>query len=279
MEHIYFVKNGKYMLPGVLLSIGAVAWLVLQTASMGTFAGLFMTVWLSGWTIGVTSLLVAACKAWKAVLQKTDLGPPTLVNGRPAGSVAAAVVVSLFAIPFVGFECVGAAMLYKAAGIPTFIFVMAIIGVNVLFHFLLRAPTQAGRRILDHIDGFKMFLKEVDGERIRRMGGGPTKTAQLFERMLPYAVAVDMEHKWAQQFTQVLAQAATSTSSSGVSYCPTWYSGNGFNSLSAQSFTDSFAGSFVGAVASSSTVPGSSSGAGWSGASGGGGGGGGGGGW
>jgi len=279
MENIYFVKNGKYMLPGVLLSISAVAWLVLRTASLGTFAGLFMTVWLSGWTVGVTSLLVAAYKAWKAVLQKTDLSTPALVNGRPVGSLAGAVVVSLFAIPFMGFECMGAAMLYKAAGIPTFISVMALLGANVLFHFLLKAPTPAGRRILDHIDGFKMFLSEVDGDRIRRMGGGPAKTPQLFDRLLPYAVAFDMEHKWAQQFAQVVAQAATSTSGSGISYCPTWYSGNGFNAFSAQSFTDSFAGSFVGAVASSSTVPVSSSGAGGGGASGGGGGGGGGGGW
>jgi len=279
MENIYFVKNGKYMLPGVLLSIAAVAWLVLRTASLGTFAGVFMTVWLSGWTVAVTGLVVGAYKSWKAVLQKTAVGTTAFVNGRPVGSVGGAVAMTLMALPFLGFECMGAVILYKTAGIPTFVSVMALIGTNVLFHFLLKAPTQAGRRLLDHIDGFKMFLNEVDGDRIRRMGGGPAKTPQLFERMLPYAVAFDMEHKWAQQFTQVLAQAAAASSSSGPSYCPTWYSGNGFNTFSAQSFTDSFAGSFVGAVASSSTVPGSSSGAGGGGSSGGGGGGGGGGGW
>jgi hypothetical protein len=280
MENIYFVKNAQYMVPGVLLSIGTVAWLVLSTASVETVVGLFMTVWLTGWTVGVTMLLVTAYKAWKSVIQNKGQTASGFALGVPSlGALPAAVFVTLFAIPFLAGECFGAAMLYKNAGVPTFVSVMALIGANVLFHFLLKAPTQAGRHLLDHIDGFKMFLSEVDGDRIRRMGGGPGKTPQLFERMLPYAIAFDLEHNWAQQFSQILAQAASSPSSSGVSYCPTWYSGNGFNAFSAQSFAEAFTGSFVGAVASSSTVPGSSSGSGGGGSSGGGGGGGGGGGW
>jgi hypothetical protein len=38
------------------------------------------------------------------------------------------------------------------------IFLFAGIALHVLFHWLLKAPTVAGRRLLDQIEGFKMFL-------------------------------------------------------------------------------------------------------------------------
>jgi hypothetical protein len=65
---------------------------------------------------------------------------------------------TLFSIPFLAGEGFGAYALYKFSGIPVFISVMLMLGGNVLFHFLLRAPTTAGRQLLDRIDGFKMFL-------------------------------------------------------------------------------------------------------------------------
>ena len=53
-----------------------------------------------------------------------------------------------------------------------------------------------------------MFLTAVDADRLQTIAR-PDKTPQLFERFLPYAFALGVEHAWAQQFSQVLAQAAT----------------------------------------------------------------------
>jgi len=131
---------------------------------------------------------------------------------------------------------------------------------------------------MDRVDGFKMFLKAVDADRLRTMAP-PAKTPQLFERFLPYALALGVEHAWAEQFSKVLAQAATAGSAGGnTSYSPSWYAGSGFDSFSPSSFTSSFSSSFSSAVAFSAAAPGSS-GSGGGGSSGGGGGGGGGGGW
>ena len=48
----------------------------------------------------------------------------------------------------------------------------------------------------------------------------PDKTPELFERFLPYAVALDVENGWAKRFAGVLAAAGTAAAVSA------WYSGN-----------------------------------------------------
>ena len=55
--------------------------------------------------------------------------------------------------------------------------VVAIIGVNMLFAWLIKAPTLHGRKIMDEIEGLKMYLstaeKEVGGT------GGSNKFAKI----------------------------------------------------------------------------------------------------
>jgi len=152
---------------------------------------------------------------------------------------------------------------------------MAMWALVAVFQRLLKSPTEAGQRQWDAIEGFRQFLAEVDEDRLNRMNP-PSKTPELFERMLPYAVALECEVEWAKKFESVLAMAAAATSGGTGAYSPAWYSGPGMN---AAAFADSFASSFSSAIASSATTPGSSSGGGGGGSSGGGGGGGGGGGW
>jgi uncharacterized membrane protein YgcG len=151
-----------------------------------------------------------------------------------------------------------------------------------IFQRLLKAPTESGQKLWDEIEGFRIFLSEVDQDRLDRMNP-PERTPALFERMLPYAVALDCENAWAKQFESVLAMAAATQGQGGTTgaFAPSWYSGPTQGMTDLTSFTSSFSSSFASAIASSSAVPGSSSGGsgGGGGSSGGGGGGGGGGGW
>ena len=101
------------------------------------------------------------------------------------------------------------------------------------------------------------------------------QTPAVFERFLPFALALGVEHAWAEKFSQVLAYAGAG--GDGARYSPSWYTGD-ISSFSPADFTSSFSESFSSAV-SSSSAPASSSGSGGGGSSGGGGGGGGGGGW
>jgi hypothetical protein len=139
----------------------------------------------------------------------------------------------------------------------------------------LQAPTPAGRQVMDHIDGFRQYLSVAEEERLEYLNP-PEKTPELFERFLPYAVALDVENSWAKRFVGVLAAAAAAAAAGQAA--STWYSGDRGNDPA--SFADRIGSELASTIASASTAPGSSdSGSGGGGSSGGGGGGGGGSGW
>ncbi len=137
----------------------------------------------------------------------------------------------------------------------------------------IAAPTKAGRVVLDRIAGFKQYLSITERERLDRMTP-PEDTPELFEKYLPYAIALHVENRWAERFAGVLA-AAAAQGQSGFG----WYSGSSSPWDNPTGFADSVGSSLSDTISSASTAPGSSSGSGGGGSSGGGGGGGGGGGW
>jgi uncharacterized membrane protein YgcG len=139
----------------------------------------------------------------------------------------------------------------------------------------MSAPTREGRGVLDRIAGFKQYLSITERERLDRMQA-PDDTLQLFERYLPYAIALGVENRWADRYTGLLAAAATAP---GASQGFAWYSGSSSPWDDTGGFVDSIGSSLASSVSAASTAPGSSSGSGGGGSSGGGGGGGGGGGW
>jgi uncharacterized membrane protein YgcG len=142
------------------------------------------------------------------------------------------------------------------------------------FTYLMRAPTPAGRLVMDEIEGFRMYLDTAEQDRLDRMRS-PELTPEVFEAFLPYAYALGVENSWCQRFARELPEEVRQQSG----YHPGWYSGrfHGMNALS--HLGDDFGSSFSSAISSASSPPGSSSGSGGGGFSGGGGGGGGGGGW
>ena len=142
---------------------------------------------------------------------------------------------------------------------------------NGVFGRLLKAPTVAGRAVMDHVAGFKLFLDVAEGDDLQLVDAPPL-TPALYERHLPAALALEVEQRWAERFAAVFATQAAAQS-------PGWYSGDRWNSRDIGRFTSSLGSSFSTAISSAATAPGSSSGSGGGGSSGGGGGGGGGGGW
>lgn len=143
-----------------------------------------------------------------------------------------------------------------------------------LFLFLLRAPTPAGRQILDEIEGFRRYLDTAEQDRLERMRS-PALTPEVFEAFLPYAYALGVENSWCKRFARELPQEAPE----GSTYHPGWYHGRARGLAALNHLGSDFGRSFASAIAAASSPPGSSSGSGGGGSSGGGGGGGGGGGW
>ena len=70
----------------------------------------------------------------------------------------------------------------------------------------LPAPKQAAVGLIDQIEGFKLYLSKAEHDSLRRLDL-PQKTLQLYEELLPFAIALDLETAWSDQFTEVLAAA------------------------------------------------------------------------
>jgi uncharacterized membrane protein YgcG len=132
------------------------------------------------------------------------------------------------------------------------------------FGWFMPARTQSGARALEQVLGFEDFLNHVEADRFNRM----IKTPEMFEKFLPFAMALGVEKNWSKAFQNIYTQP------------PQWYQGNygpGFypylfvNNLNAMSLQ---AGSVLSSAPRSSGGSGFAGGGGFSGGGFGGGGGG-----
>jgi len=263
-EHLkrHFVTNGIYLVPGLIGSAVALAYAGFRAAQPEPVF-FFMIVWLTGWTFGVYALLAQAGSIWRRVRQGKWL------------MIVPALFMSAFAIPFIAGEIFGLYILASQSSIVMVALLFLIVGINYAFYHWLKAPTLAGRRLMEEIAGFRMYLEvaEKDELRVRR---GPERTLALFEQYLPYALALGVENAWAEQFSDLVAGVKAETNAAAPLR---WYNGPSLHGIGTGGFAAGLAGGLAGAISSATAPSGGSSGGGGGGSSGGGGGGGGGGGW
>jgi uncharacterized membrane protein YgcG len=273
-QKTYFVTNSRFLIPAIAFSILFVIAYLISLGGPQVIGGIFLSFWLTIWTLAVSGLVYAVFNTWRSALRTQPSG---FDEGSSTGKAA---LFSFFTIPFLFGEAMGFFFLMKMTSLALVLFILACGGLHVLFHFLMKAPTLAGRRVMDQVEGFKMFLGAVDGDRLNR-AAPPQQTPAVFEKFLPYALALDVEQHWAEKFSGVLATAGSAPGTNGNGcYTPSFYSGSVWNgaAFTGASFASAFSSSLTSAISSSATAPGSGAGGG-SGGSGGGGGGGGGGGW
>ena len=254
-EGTMFLRNWGWAGAGLFLFGGAI-WLPAAAVVAATDSS---QVWLIGFALGMLALaviLIALAASSRGAVKWLLI----------LGSLIALATSSAFGFPIFGQALNSgwfAPMLLPALALP----------LVVSAFFWIAAPTKEGRAVLDRIGGFKQYLSITERERLDRMHP-PQDTPELFERFLPYAIALGVENRWAERFANVLA-AASVEGQQGFS----WYSGSNSPWHNPGSFVSTVGSSLASTVSSASTAPGSSSGSGGGGSSGGGGGGGGGGGW
>ncbi len=84
-------------------------------------------------------------------------------------------------------------------------------GATILgFGWLMPARTLRGARALEGVLGFQEFLTRVEADRFDRV----VKTPELFEKYLPYAMALGVEKNWARAFEPIYTRP------------PDWYQGH-----------------------------------------------------
>ena len=154
--------------------------------------------------------------------------------------------------------------------------VLAFAGLNGLFMYLMPAPTPKGQKIRTEIAGFRLYLETAEKLQMNavKVGSGapPPMSVDLYEKFLPYAVALNVEKPWTKYFEHQLPKEA-------AEYSPAWgqFGSRSFRDIGGMN--DAILTSMNTGVSGSLPQSSSSSGSGGGGSSGGGGGGGGGGGW
>ena len=243
-----FTTNDLAVIPGVLLYFFGVAFLY---PFSGDFpANLVMC--------GVCGLVVFAIGLRKTKAANTGAQNVTQFLKRIFPSAVLALVASV--------------MLYDGGGYPVVILLfMASAAIVCVMKPLMMTRTAGGMQLLTDIQGLTLYMKTAEKERLE-MFNPPEETPELFEKLLPYAMALDVAKTWGDRFAEILLKAE---------YSPDWYVGPSPLLFASGGFGD-FASDFGGTLDDSMTpksAPGSSSGLGGGGFSGGGGGGGGGSGW
>lgn len=283
-EGTLFHPNRRWFFGGVLIAFVCLfATVLVGGGAEASLKAGFLTLWLSFWSIAVVGLVHGVVTAWRAVFTT----PGSLAK---AVGVGTALFATLFAIPFVGFECFAIFMLAGATSVWMVPIVLGMVATVAVFYELIKAPTAAGRAIMDRIDGFRLYLSTAEQERLEAVtskafasqasSSPQPRTLALFERFLPYAVALGVANAWADQF-QDLIEAASVTEPDGSThtYHPAWYHGSSWSPATVGAAAAGLGAAMTSAVAAAATSPSSGSGGGGGGSSGGGGGGGGGGGW
>ncbi len=264
-DGVMHLKNFKWFALGAALSvaglIGSALLLPGEDGKMAIFAGVFASIfWIVILSVGYSALRgLFAGTGWMVRIKS--------------------ILSLLFLMPFLGAAVFIPTVMHLADALtPSVKWVISaaviLAALNLLFYWLLKAPTQKGRGVLDQIEGFRMYMITAEEKRLNALNP-PEKTPALFERYLPYAMALDCENEWNNKFSAVLAAAAAAGATAGA--VGGWYYGSGgFNS---RNFGQDLGSSLTSSISSSGVAPGTSSGSSGGGFSGGGGGGGGGSGW
>jgi len=170
-----------------------------------------------------------------------------------------------FAVVLAALQMPLAAILAGKFGIvPTPFLVGGLLSAAIVafFGWHMPARTVKGARMVEQVRGFGEFLERVEKDRFERV----VKTPEMFERFLPYAMALAVEDRWARAFRGIYVQP------------PTWYVGNYHGAFDVSRFSTNLGDLSSRTGSTMSSMPRSSGGSGFSGGFSGGGGGGGGGG-
>jgi hypothetical protein len=120
----------------------------------------------------------------------------------------------------------------------------------VLFGWFMPSRTTSGTRELEKVLGFQEFLSRVEADRLDRM----VKTPEMFEKFLPYAMALGVEDNWAKAFDGIYREP------------PEWYSGpGGVHTFRPSTFTSSLGRMSTQAASVMASAPRSSGGSGFGG--------------
>src|SRR6266436_201960 len=151
---------------------------------------------------------------------------------------------------------VGSGVASKLGMAPLTFIIAGVLSALVIcaFGWFMPARTEQGARALEGVLGFEDFLNHVESDRFNRM----IKTPQMFEKFLPYAMALGVEKNWSKAFQGIMTKP------------PDWYRGSYGPNFYPLMFTSDLSSMSSRASSVMASAPRSSGGSGFGGGNGGG---------
>ena len=103
-------------------------------------------------------------------------------------------------------------ILGNSFGFPMVVLSIGALALNAIFLYLMKAPTKEGRKLLDEIEGFRQFLLSVERLPLDSPDA-PANAHGLYEKYLPYALALEVEQQWCDKFNVFASTEALEFSS------------------------------------------------------------------
>jgi hypothetical protein len=155
--------------------------------------------------LGVLSLLcgscfVAAFRAWPATLRKLFSFVPGTRRPTLPLNATDAIPLCLSVSALFCFGLLASATTNQMAAI-----LIAMLLLCEIFRHIFEAPTIAGRQAIEKLKGFREFLARAEADRMNRENR-PGHTPETLEANSGYAVALKVEHAWAEEFAGSLIQ-------------------------------------------------------------------------
>jgi hypothetical protein len=163
-------------------------------ASLPSFAVVCVWIVLGFWA------LLAALRSWPATLRRVITWIPIRRGPRHPLSWIDLQPLSLTATVTLALVFLGTTASMRFA-----VLVLACFLIAFTFRTALKAPTKEGRNLLGQLRGFRDFLARAESDRLDRENDVGLTPKQL-ERCTPYAVALDVEHSWGEEFAEDLLE-------------------------------------------------------------------------
>ena len=240
MEKWHFRRNRRYLIPGLLIALATIVRCGIAIQGAQRLLLFFLTIWVLLGSLGCLTAALLAIAAWRYAFS----GPRHAPAARQRALTWSAISLGLFICEGIGLWVVAWA---ASAGVAAVL--VLLVAVNCLFHHLLKSPRRLGRALRDNIESLRMFMSATEEDP--HGTGTPFKiTPGLFEKFLPYALALNVEQVWGERFAFALALAHTMQGGKS-GYSPGWYAGLAWDPFAPSTFPTSLAISLDTALASS----------------------------
>jgi len=186
LQGVYFRQNFAFAGLGMAATL---VWGLFVATTLQESSSMFITFWLFFFT-SVAGLVIGG--VWTS--------KPTRSSMRQR--------ITRAVLPILFFGLPGA-VIYFAALPQSHGFVLALLFsvlLNSIFFVIMRAPTPRGLLILQQLAGFREFLVRVEQDRLDRVNT-PEQRAELMNRFLPYAIALNVREGWGDKMASAFSDA------------------------------------------------------------------------